>query len=228
MNTSLYVGYAGLSADLRALEHAAHNVANVSTNGFREERAFVDALEAAGTHYPRVGGTQASTLPGPLVATGAKLDLAIEGQGFLVVDTPAGRRYTRDGGLSMDKEGTLVTKDGLPVLGQGGRITLSPGDIEIDPEGRIAVEGVQSGRLLLVDLDPATLSRESGGLYRSSSATEAPANDSRLKQGFVEKSNVGLPSRDAAALQRHFQSLSRAMTTVTGLERRLISTVRGQ
>lgn len=228
MNTSLYVGYAGMSADLRALEYSAHNLANVSTNGYREERTFIAAMEAAGTSFPLIGGSQASTLPGTLVATGRKLDLALEGDGFLVVETPQGRRYSRDGGLSVNSERALVTKDGAPVLGQGGRITLPTGDVEIDPDGRIAVDGVQTGRLVLVDMDPETLTREGNGLYRSAAGVaERPAADTRVKQGFVEQSNVDIPSGDVAQLRRHFESLSRAMTTVNGLERRLINTIRG-
>jgi len=231
MNNSLYIAYAGMSADMRALDVAANNLANASTNGYREERSFVEALEsAAGQSFPRVGGTEPNTQTGPLVATGRNLDVAIEGDGYLVVETAAGRRYTRDGSLSRDQNGLLVTREGMPVLGQGGHITLRSQDteFEIDPDGRVLVNAVQSGRLLVVQHDPSTLVRESGGLYRSESTTEVPATESRLRQGFLEQSNVDIPSGDIAQLRRHFQSLSRAMTTLSGLERRLISTVRGQ
>ena len=227
MSTSLYVAYSGLQADMRALDVAANNLANVNTTGFREERSFITALDAAGELYPSVGGTEEWTQPGPFVNTGRDLDVAIEGQGFLVVDTPAGRRYTRDGGLSLDEEGLLVTRAGHPVLGQGGRIQLRSGKVDIDPEGRVTVSGVQAGRLLLVRVPQTSLSREAAGLYRSSDGTEIPATEDRLKQGFIEKSNVDLPSGDLMQLQRHFQALSRAMQTVNGLERRLINTVKG-
>lgn len=228
MNSALYVAYSALRADMQALDVVANNVANINTNGFREERSFVESLEIAGQSFPQVGGTREKPQPGPLVATGRPLDVAVEGSAFLVVETDRGRRYTRDGGLSLDATSTLVNREGWPVLGQGGRITLSPGVVEIDPDGRVTAGGAQAGRLLLVSFDSEALEREASGLYRAvEGRTEAPATDARLRQGFVEKSNVKLPASDIGALRRHFQSLSQAMTTVSALERRLITTVRG-
>lgn len=227
MSTSLYTAYSALQSDMRALDVAANNLANVNTNGYREQRSFITALEVAGQSYPSVGGTEEWTEPGPFVNTGRDLDVAIEGQGFLVVETADGRRYTRDGGLSLNEEGLLVTRDGSAVVGQGGRVQLEPGKVEIDPDGRVTVSGVQAGRLLLVRVPQSSLVREAAGLYRSTDGSETPATEDRLKQGFIERSNVELPSGDIMQLRRHFQSLSRALQTVNSLERRLITTARG-
>ena len=228
MDTSFYLAFSGMRADMRSVEVVANNLANLQTNGFREERPFIEALESAGGSYAQVGGTRRRSLPGAMVATGRDLDVAIEGEGYLVVDTPAGRRYTRDGGLSLDEDGTVRTREGYPVQGQGGSITLRKGTIEIDADGRLQVAGVQAGRLLVVDVPAEKLVREGNGLYRLDSGEEARATEASLRQGFLEASNVQLPAVELDQLQRHFQALSRALQMVNGLERQLITTARGQ
>ena len=82
----------------------------------------------------------------------------------------------------------------------------------------------------MVSLDARTLVHDGGGLYQLPGGTEAnetPATDARLRQGFLEQSNVDIPSGNIGQLQRHFQSLSRALAVVNGLDRRLINSVRG-
>ena len=225
MDNSLYVAYAALQADMKAVDIAANNLANINTNGYREVRTFFSALEAAGGTYPSLGESKTKHDPGPLVSTGRPLDVAVEGPGFLVIGTPEGRRYTRDGSLSLDASGTLVTRDGLPVQGQGGPITIDTtrGEpVTIDPEGRIFNGEVQEGRILLVDVDHNSLVHESGSRFRSQGAPEEPLEDGRLQQGFLERSNVELPSGDLDQLRRHFQSLSRALQVINGLDRRII------
>ena len=229
MDNSLYVAYSALQADMRAVDVAANNLANVNTNGYREVRTFFSALEAAGGTYTTLGDGKTKHDPGPLVSTGRPLDVAVEGRGFLVVETPQGRQYTRDGSLSLDAAGTLVTRDGLPIQGQGGAITIDPSqgeEVSIDPEGRVFTGEVQAGRILLVDVDHASLVHESGSRFRSEGGAETPVEDGRVQQGFLERSNVELPSTDLNQLRRHFQSLSRALQVINGLDRRIIGMAR--
>jgi flagellar basal body rod protein FlgG len=227
MDTTLFMAYAGLASDMRAVEVSANNLANVNTTGYREERSFVTALEAAGFDYPRVGGTVTNDQPGPFVATGRDLDVAIEGDGYLVVQTPQGRRYTRDGGMNVSEDGVLVNRSGAPVLGQGGEIRLSPGHVEIDGEGRVMVDGVAAGRLLVVRLPEEGVVREGFGLYRLERGTERASSEDRLRHGFLEKSNVDLPSGNLSTLARHFQTLGRAIQVANGLEQKLMTAARG-
>jgi flagellar basal-body rod protein FlgF len=230
MDNGLYVAFSGLRADMRALDLVANNLANVTTNGFREERSFVEALDAAGASYPMLAGARIDAKPGPVVGTGRELDVAVEGNGYLVVDTPAGRRYTRDGALSMANDGTLETRSGLRVVGQGGAIVLSKeanGKLSIDADGRVMLGEVQQGRILLVDLPEDGIVHEGQGLSRLERGAETPSSAS-LRQGFLEKSNVELPTVDLLRLERHFQALGRALAVENGLARQLISTARGQ
>ena len=78
---------------------------------------------------------------GSIERTGNSLDVAIDGKGFMVVQTPNGERYTRNGSLQISPTGQLVTSDGYPVLGDGGPITLQPTDrqVSISRDGTISV-----------------------------------------------------------------------------------------
>jgi flagellar basal-body rod protein FlgF/flagellar basal-body rod protein FlgG len=137
---------------------------------------------------------------GPSEQTKNPLDIAIDGNAFLVVQTPAGERYTRDGGLQINNQGQLVTASGLPVMGSSGPIVFQPTDKEINiaADGNVTViEGTGRidsvrGKLRLVSFaDAQKLVKEGGNLYSAGQGI-APQPDatSRVHQGFIEKSNV--------------------------------------
>src|SRR5581483_8947414 len=97
-----------------------------------------------------VSGGMLDFSTGALRQTGRSLDVALEGDGFLVVQTPRGERYTRDGALTLDANGQLVTAQGDLVVGEGGPITVRPGEVSISEDGRIRVAGQEMGQLKLV------------------------------------------------------------------------------
>ena len=99
--------------------------------------------------YVQDRGTFRDMSQGPVAETKNPLDLAISGNGFLVVQTAAGERYTRDGGLQLNNQGQLVTAAGDPVLGTSGPIVLQPTDhdVNVSPDGTITVvEGTSTDR----------------------------------------------------------------------------------
>ena len=128
------------------------------------------------------------------------LDVAIDGGGFLTVQTPAGERYTKDGGLQINNQGQLVTAGGNPVLGTSGPIVFQPTDhdISIAADGNITVvEGLNHidsvrGKLRMVSFaDAQKLLKEGSNLYSADNGAAAqPDSTSKLRQGFIEKSNV--------------------------------------
>src|SRR5690606_6690299 len=127
MADALWVSLSGARARMRELDVVANNLANADSVGFKAERtAFAAALARArsgGGDAARVYATLApggaDLAPGPVVGTGAPLDVALAGDGFFEVETPAGPRYTRAGAFTVDADGTLVTPAGWPVLGEG-------------------------------------------------------------------------------------------------------------
>ncbi len=198
MSNAIYVALskqAGLSKELNSI---ANNVANADTAGYRREgfvfSEYVRALdgESRSVSQANVGGRFFDATPGGLVETGSQFDVAIEGEGYFLVQTPQGERLTRAGSFLLDPEGQLVTTEGHLVLGEGGTpvaIPPSAGDVVIAGDGAIAADGALVGRLGLVSADPTTLIREGGNLLRATQDT-APLEQPRMRQGFIEESNV--------------------------------------
>ena len=162
--------------------------------------------------------------PGPIRQTGNPLDVAIDGNGFLVVQTPRGERYTRNGALQINGTGELVTSAGDRVVGDGGPIQFqsTDNDVSINPDGTITVrEGSNAasdsarGKLRLVRFDRAqTLIKDGSSLFRApDGAAPQPATSGvRIVQGAVEQSNV----RPVVEMARMIE-VTRTYTQIAGL-----------
>jgi len=208
------VSLIGLSRQMtleRQLDVVANNVANLNTNGFKADRSlFEEFLRSNARETNFVGrdrnvsfvqdrATLKDFSQGPTEPTKNPLDVAIDGDAFLTVQTPNGPRYTRDGSMQINSVGQLVTKGGLPVLGTGGPIVFQPTDhdINISADGTVTVlEGVNRidavrGKLRMVSFPQAqSLLKEGSNLYSAEGAAPLQTTTSRINQGFVEKSNV--------------------------------------
>src|SRR6267154_6481437 len=170
----------------RQMDVVANNVANVNTNGYKADRSMFQEYLASGAHednFPaadrRVSYVQDRAIfhdfsQGAVDETKNPLDVAIDGGGFLVVQTPAGERYTRDGGLQINNQGQLVTAAGDPVMGDSGPIVFQPTDkaINIAADGNITVlEGTGRtdsvrGKLRLVNFaDAQKLIKDGSNLF---------------------------------------------------------------
>jgi len=212
MENTLLVGLSRQMTLERQMDVVANNVANVNTNGFKADRSLFQEFLKSGAHednfvgrdrrvsYVAEGSGFHDFTQGPTEQTKNPLDVAIDGGGFLVVQTPGGERYTRDGGLQINNQGQLVTAAGNPVLGTSGPIVFQPTDhdVSIASDGNITVlEGVNRidsvrGKLRLVSFAQAqNLLKEGNNLYAAGTGAAAqPDTASRVKQGFIEKSNV--------------------------------------
>jgi len=205
----LYTSASGMLAEQTRMDVVANNLANVNTTGFRKEvavfQSFSEMLlfrinDSSGTGKPPTIGqlgigtgpaaTFTSTVPGSPQQTGSPLDVAIEGDAYLLVKTPQGERLTRNGSMQVGSDGKLVTGDGFPVLGSAGEITLPPGEAAIDAEGRVSVSGKAVDTLRLVTSVPGgTLEKEGTSFYRATNGYQAAAGV-KVRQGFVEASDV--------------------------------------
>lgn len=185
----------GLVQEMRVI---ANNIANIATNGYREEgvifsefmrqTAFGEGISMAAA---RVRDT--SFAQGSLKQTGAPLDLAIEGDGFFLVETPQGERLTRSGAFTPNGQGDLVTIDGYRVLDAGGAPLFIPPDagrVEISSDGTISAADRLIGQIGIVEpFETADLFREDGVLFRAENGV-VPVINPRMLQGFLEQSNV--------------------------------------
>lgn len=191
MIKGIYITASGMLARELVQEVLANNMANVGTVGFKRDRVlFRGVLE--GTYGPEgVLRVRTDHSQGPLVRTGGPLDLAIQGRGFFAVRTPEGVRYTRDGHFSLDEEGTLVTADGYPVLGEGGALELDLGGaVSFGEDGTVKVGDVVLGKLRVEDFDDLGALRKVGGGLFAADVEGRPAEDFRIRQGFLEGANV--------------------------------------
>ena len=200
MDNSLLVGLTAQMTLRRNMEIISNNIANVSTSGFkRESPAFEELLvpvEAADASLREVSfvrdwGVVRDMSAGPMLQTGSQLDVSVHGEGFLVVRTPAGERFTRDGHLKLDAQGRIVTADGHPVLSDGGEVTIPPGesDLSIAADGTVSTKLGSIGKFRVVTVPSHTLRKEGFNLY-TSDAPPSPATAARIVQGAIERSNV--------------------------------------
>lgn len=198
MENATYTTLTRQSGLMREMQVVANNIANSATTGFRAEGVtFTEVIRRTGTGpslsmaAARVRTT--SDLQGGLRRTDGPLDLAIEGPGFFLIETPRGERLTRAGSFSASAAGELVTSDGFRVLDAGGAPVFVPpdaGDIAIGADGTVSAGGRPLAQVGLVrPADPLGLTREGGTMFRSAAGVE-PEEGGRLLQGFLEASNV--------------------------------------
>jgi flagellar basal-body rod protein FlgF len=232
MQNAILVGLSRQVALAREMDVVANNIANLNTTGYKADGSvFEEYLSSAaradltGTRVSFVQdrGTWHNMSQGAAERTGSPLDVAINGPGFLVVQTPQGDRYTRNGSMQINATGQLVTSDGYAVLGDGGPITLQPNDrqIQISPDGTISVrEGTSNidsvrGKIRLVDFaNPQQLQKVGNGTFNpvGGAQPQPAATTSGLIQGSIEKSNV----RGVVEMSRMIE-ITRAYTQIDGL-----------
>lgn len=185
----------GLKNELRLI---ANNIANSATTGFRQEGLLFTEFvrntgdgESVSMAAARVGHT--SHAQGALSETGGVFDLALEGKGFFLVQTPSGPRLTRAGAFAPNAIGDLVTSEGYPVLDTGGAPLFVPPDahaLKIASDGTVSSGDRLIGQIGVFEPDQEDfLSREDGVFFRTEEFPQ-PVSEPRVLQGFLEQSNV--------------------------------------
>ncbi|MCA6217956.1 flagellar basal-body rod protein FlgF [Ideonella sp. B7] len=201
MDRMIYLTMTGAKAAMQRQEVISHNLANVSTTGFREQLAAFRAVPVRGDGAStRVYALETTigynAAGGGITATGRNLDVAMKGDAWLAVQGLDGTEaYTRAGALDVNAEGQLVTLSGLPVASDAGPITVpANAEVQIASDGTISAKTAgtppqQIGRLKLVTPE-GPLTRGEDGLFRGSNG-DLPADPAaRLQDGALEGSNV--------------------------------------
>jgi flagellar basal-body rod protein FlgF len=200
MQSSLYVALSAQLTLQKRLESIANNVANSSTAGFRAEEIRFETLLSETPLDPvsfvSSGDTYLSRRAGEIAKTDNPLDVAVQGEAWLAIQTPAGTVYTRDGRMRISEAGQLETLGGHPVLDAGGApilIEAAAGPPQIGRDGMITQNGRQMGAVGLFRIDErAHLTRyENSGVMPDQPAVPAlDFTNVGLLQGYVERSNV--------------------------------------
>ena len=194
-----------VGALVREFDIITHNLANVSTAGYKRQcTAFSKALDAQtkGFNNESPGGVKMTAefdfSQGGVTHTGRSLDIALYGRGFLVVETPQGPLYTRNGALQTNQNGQLVDSSGNLIAGQAGPITIPEtvplSELNISADGQISANGAAIGKLNLVDFgdDENKLVPTGSNCFRmpDENVTPIAADGLQVKQGYQESSNV--------------------------------------
>jgi flagellar basal-body rod protein FlgG len=229
---------------------AANNIANVSTTGYRAEttsnRSFADllvvrmarenvlpfgppsaeAIGAVGTGT-LVDTSIPSLVQGPLEQTDSPLDLALTGEGFFVVQSPAGPILTRDGHFSVDADGRMVTSEGFLVLGQNGPITLAPGALAVAADGTITLDDRPIDRLRIESYAAADLERVGPNGFIAVEGAQAQDVTATATQGALEGANVDATQlmTDMLKISSTFQSAQRVFQTLDGTLGKIVNDV---
>jgi len=191
-----------LQALTRQYETITTNLSNASTVGYkRRGGSFCRALDEELARQDAAGGARRQAAidltQGSLTATGNTLDLAIDGKGFFVIETPGGEMYTQSGSVRVNSGGRLVDSAGNSFAGEQGAIVLPPSstseDLSVGPDGGVSAGGQVLGRLRVVDFDdPGALDAASETMFRAPQGAAKPANKFNVKQGYREQSNVNV------------------------------------
>ena len=217
MSGDIYIAAAGALGCEKRLQIISNNLANANTVGFKMDRGHfklinpVDLPSQSVQNSVDLAASKAHLFwnnfsvytdhsNGALKPTGNIFDLALSGKGFFCVQAPDGVHYTRKGDFKLSADGVLVTRDGWPVLGEGGEIVVKNQDnphqfskFSVDEQGNVSVDGKEVDTLRIVEFSQAQRLQKAGyTLFRQpdTGAGETKVEDVRLSQGFVEMSNV--------------------------------------
>ncbi len=238
MENALYVGLSRQMILRREMEIIANNIANMDTNGFKVESMIqkTDPSEPAVTlggprpvKFVAPDGVARDFGQGVLTRTGGELDMAIEGKGFFQVQTPQGPRFTRDGRFTTDTTGRLVTQGGHAVLdASGGEIIINAekGQVSVGSDGSMSQGNETVGKVgIYTFTNPGALEKAGDNLFRNGSNLAAnPAAEAKLRQGFLEGSNVRpvLEITRMVEVSRAYESTTKMMESEAELSRRSV------
>lgn len=244
MADGIYTALTGAVAQQHSLDVIANNVANVTTAGYRADRAVfseflageqrkdVPHVSASGTdptrpdRFVHVDAVAHDYSNGALKLTGNPLDMALSGDGFFAVKTPQGERLTRAGSFMMQKDGTLSTPEGFPVLGVDNKPIKLPSNtnIQVSTDGTINANEKAVAKLKLVRAeDPASLQKENDTRFVASDSTKLlAAKDVTVNQGSIEASNVNAVAglNELITVSRSFDALQRVIETFQKIDDR--------
>jgi len=199
MDNAGYTSLGRQSGLLREMQMVANNIANISTNGFRKEGlVFAEYVHAMDGGDPSLSMAHANVratnqAQGPMTQTANPFDLAIEGPGFFLVETPDGNQLTRAGSFTPNADGELVTTDGYRVLDVGSAPVFVPPDaksVAIASDGTVSSDGRPLAQIgIFAPADPAKIVRAGSAMFQTGDDLNTVSNP-QIIQGFLENSNV--------------------------------------
>jgi len=194
MENSAYIALSRQKSLRNEMNIVANNIANANTPAFKREGMVFTKPQHDRQQFSFVQdvGLARDLSDGPMKTTNNTFDFALSGDGYFVIDTPLGERFTRNGRFQLDATGNLINKDGNSVQGEGGPITIPTegGEIQVASDGTISNDEGEIGKLRIVTFeDQFAMKKAAGGLYATSQEALPPEKVS-VTQGMLEESNV--------------------------------------
>ena len=220
MSAEIYAALSGARSSWRQMETIASNVANVSTAGFKAQRVTFEMYEQNGEAYSRAVEAPRDMRSGALERTDVPTDLALQGEGFFMIGDGEAFRLTRSGQFMQGPDGTLMTPDGHPVMGESGPIVIPPGETpRVDETGMVHTE--QSGAIDRLRLVNGPAHPVGANLWEPLGSVEDV--EIMVVQGAIEKSNVDGMTMMVELIEssRYFEAFQKAMQTSDELDQRL-------
>lgn len=211
----------------RQMDVVANNMANINTTGFKAETILFEDYQMPVARdrdfsysdqplqYVQDWATIHDMSSGAIAQTGNPFDIALNGEGFLAVQTPQGERWTKAGALALNSTGQLVDMNGYPVLSEGGapiQFGAEETEVTINADGSIATNEGPKGNLRVVEFaNVQETTRQGSNLWAG--GTPLPATNTAVVQGAIERSNVGGVAEMAEMIrvQRSYASLASLM-----------------
>lgn len=235
MLRGLYTAAAGSTALRARMDVLTNNIVNADTIGYKRDELISSSFASVmierindpyvvnesrelgpysfGTHIDEVCTDYTQ---GNMEATGKQTDLAITGDGFFVIGTPDGERYTRSGAFNVDSDGNLVNGDGFYLLGEDGQINVGSEDFSVDSKGIVTADGSAKGTIRMVEFQQTSVLRKQGDNLYYSYGGEIPAaaENSVIMQGYQESSNVDIANEmvDMMTVYRAYEANQKILT----------------
>ncbi|MEZ5359444.1 MAG: flagellar basal-body rod protein FlgF [Candidatus Zixiibacteriota bacterium] len=229
MLKGLYQAASGMIPQVKKQEITANNIANATTPGYKKDATFIKELDAATKatlptrsdwERPMIDQIYTDYSQGTFNKTGNPLDVAIQGEGFFILETIDGalRQYSRNGSFMVDTEGFLVTSDGLRVIGDGGPVTIGDGsDVLIDETGQVLVDDNVVAQLSVVDFEDKNELKKNGDstFVVGEEVEPIPSADYSVRQGYLEQANINVVKEmvEMIVTMRHFEAASKIIQT---------------
>ena len=242
MIKGIYTSASGMLPEVKRQDLLANNVANASATGFKKDTMFTRILSGVEkrlrTNRPEWEidiDTEVAVdfTPGVFDRTDNPLDLAIDGDGFFVLQSPEGETLlTRAGAFQVDANGFLSAPGGLTLIGEGGPISVGSGQVSVSRNGQVEVNGVAVDRIIPQTVEDVTrLERRGGAMFAVPEGEELIAlPNSEILQGYVERGNVDLVREmvDMIVAYRTFEANAKALQTQDQSLEQLLRRVAGE
>ncbi|MBU2510921.1 flagellar basal-body rod protein FlgF [bacterium] len=253
---SIYTLLSAMKGQERQIDAVANNLANVNTSGYKSDRVlfreyynemigqdleseeelfaheeFISPYSRGGTSFVKPDHVSPSMQQGIFKDTDNPLDLALKSEGFFVVDSPYGERFTRNGQFYKDAEGYLTTSAGHKVLGKNGPLKIEGKEFSVGKDGAVVVDGKEVGFFRIMNFDePARLTKLGNSYWVPSSTDQKPSIIDRpvIHQGVLEGSNVDSVKEmvKMITVNRSYEASQKAMRSVDDLDNKSVSIAR--